>query len=134
MADREVDDALARSFLADLPLEVAGRLRADGERADYPAGTTVYRAGSGLAAALVVGGLLRVYLMSVAGRQVTVRYARPGDVPGIAGAARSAGRRDRGQRGRFGRDPRRGQPFCCALCPADAAGRCDQRVGELDGR
>ena len=43
MADREVDDALARSFLADLPPELAGRLRAEGERADYPAGTTVAR-------------------------------------------------------------------------------------------
>ena len=81
MADREVDDALARSFLADLPPELAGRLRAEGERADYPAGTTVYRAGSGPQAALVVGGLLRVYLMSVEGRQVTVRYA---DVLGVA--------------------------------------------------
>jgi CRP/FNR family transcriptional regulator, cyclic AMP receptor protein len=84
MADRDVDDALTRSFLADLPPELAGRLRDEGERADYPAGTTVYRAGSGPQAALVVADLLRVYLMSAQGRQVTVRYARPGDVLGIA--------------------------------------------------
>jgi CRP/FNR family cyclic AMP-dependent transcriptional regulator len=84
MADRDVDDALERSFLAELPPDLAGRLRAEGERADYPAGTTVYRAGSGPQAVLVVGGLLRVYLMSAEGRQVTVRYARPGDVLGIA--------------------------------------------------
>ncbi len=84
MPDREVEDALARSFLADLPAEVTGRLRAGGERADYPAGTTVYRAGSYPRAALVVAGLLRVYLASLAGRQVTVRYARPGDVLGVA--------------------------------------------------
>jgi len=84
VVDREVEDALARSFLADLPPELVGRLRAEGERADYPAGTTVYRAGSGPQAALVVSGLLRVYLMSAEGRQVTVRYARPGDVLGIA--------------------------------------------------
>ena len=84
MVDREVEDALARSFLAELPAEVAGRLRAEGERADYPAGTTVYRAGSSPQAALVVRGLLRVYLASIEGRQVTVRYARPGDVLGIA--------------------------------------------------
>ena len=84
MADREVDDALARSFLADLPAELVGRLRAEGERAYYPAGTTVYRAGDDPRAALVVGGLIRVYLSSAAGRQVTVRYARPGDVLGIA--------------------------------------------------
>ena len=55
MTDREVDDALARSFLAGLPPELAGRLRAEGQRADYPAGTTVYRAGSGSQAGLVVG-------------------------------------------------------------------------------
>ena len=84
MVDREVEDALARSFLADLPAEVIGRLRAEGERADYPAGTTVYRAGSYPRAALVVQGLLRVYLASAEGRQVTIRYARPGDVLGIA--------------------------------------------------
>ena len=84
VVDREVDDALARSFLAKLPTELTGRLRAEGERADFPAGTTVYRAGSAPQAALVVRGLIRVYLSSPGGRQVTVRYARPGDVLGIA--------------------------------------------------
>ena len=84
MADREVEDALAHSFLARLPPEVSDGLRAEGERADYPAGTTVYRAGSDPRAALVVRGLLRVFLTSAEGRQVTVRYARPGDVLGIA--------------------------------------------------
>jgi CRP/FNR family transcriptional regulator len=84
MADPEVEDALAHSFLARLPPEVCDGLRAEGERADYPAGTTVYRAGSDPRAALVVRGLLRVFLTSAEGRQVTVRYARPGDVLGIA--------------------------------------------------
>jgi CRP/FNR family transcriptional regulator len=84
VADRQVDDALARSFLAELPPELIDALRADGERADYPAGTTVYQAGSDPKAALVVRGLMRVYLSSPGGRQVTVRYARPGDVLGIA--------------------------------------------------
>jgi len=84
MADQEVEDALAHSFLARLPPEVRDGLRAEGERADYPAGTTVYRAGSAPQAALVVRGLLRVFLISAEGRQVTVRYARPGDVLGIA--------------------------------------------------
>jgi CRP/FNR family transcriptional regulator, cyclic AMP receptor protein len=84
VADQEVDDALAQSFLAELPAELAGRLRVEGERADYPAGTTVYRAGDDPRAALVVRGLLRVFLSSPGGRQVTVRYARRGDVLGIA--------------------------------------------------
>jgi len=84
VVDREVDDALARSFLAQLPAELVGALRADGERADFPSGTTVYRAGSDPQAAVVVRGLIRVFLSSPGGRQVTVRYARSGDVLGIA--------------------------------------------------
>jgi CRP/FNR family transcriptional regulator len=84
VADPELDEAFARSFLAQLPAELAGTLREEGERVDYPAGTTVYRAGSDPQAALVVRGLIRVFLSSPGGRQVTVRYARPGDVLGIA--------------------------------------------------
>ena len=84
MADRDVEVALAGSFLGRLPPEVVTRLRSEGERADYPAGTTIYRAGSGPRAMLVVGGLIRVYMTSLEGRQVTVRYARPSDVLGIA--------------------------------------------------
>ncbi len=75
---------MARSFLGALPAEVAARLREEGERADFPAGTIVYRAGADAQAALVVRGLIRVYLSSPGGRQVTVRYARPGEVLGIA--------------------------------------------------
>jgi CRP/FNR family cyclic AMP-dependent transcriptional regulator len=84
VADPLIDDAIARSFLAGLPAELVGRLREEGERADFPAGTTVYRAGEEPRAALVVRGLIRVYLSSPGARQVTIRYARPGDVLGIA--------------------------------------------------
>src|SRR5262249_43491818 len=85
VVEREVDAAIAQSFLAGLPAEVGSQLRAEGERADFPAGTTVYRAGSDPLAALVVRGLIRVYLSSPVGRQGTVPYAPPGDVLGIAG-------------------------------------------------
>ena len=34
---------MARSFLGKLPVEVVDRLLAEGERSDYPAGTTIYR-------------------------------------------------------------------------------------------
>ncbi len=84
VADPEVEEALARSFLTQLPADLVDRLREAGERADYPAGTTVYRAGADPQAAVVVRGLIRVFLSSPEGRQVTVRYARPGDVLGIA--------------------------------------------------
>jgi len=84
IADQEVLDAVAGSFLAKLPPKVVEELLAEGERSDYPEGTTVYRAGSAPRAALVVYGLIRVYLTSPEGRQVTVRYARDSDVLGIA--------------------------------------------------
>src|SRR4051794_13789682 len=84
VVDRDVDDAVAQSFLAELPADLIGRLREEGDRADYPAGTTVYRAGDDPRAALVVRGLIRVFLSSPGGRQVTVRHARTGDVLGVA--------------------------------------------------
>src|SRR6266487_1162690 len=84
VADRDVEEALARSFLGRLPPEVVASLRSAGERADYPAGTTIYQAGSAPRAMLVVRGLIRVYMTSLEGRQVTVRYARACDVLGIA--------------------------------------------------
>lgn len=84
MTDADVREAFERSFLAGLPPEVAGRLRAEAELSDLPAGAVVYRPGDRPYAALVVRGLFRVYMASQEGRQVTVRYARPGDVLGIA--------------------------------------------------
>ncbi len=84
MADPDVVDAMRRSFLGRLPSEVVDALLADGEPTDYPAGSTIYREGSAPRAALVVSGLLRVYLTSREGRQVTVRYARGADVLGVA--------------------------------------------------
>jgi CRP/FNR family transcriptional regulator len=83
-ADRDVEEAFERSFLGGLPPEVSARLRSEGERIEYPAGATIYRAGSDPMAILVVSGLFRVYLTSLEGRQVTVRYARAHDVLGIA--------------------------------------------------
>ena len=43
MADPDVADAMARSFLGKLPSEVVEELLAEGDRTDYPAGTSVYR-------------------------------------------------------------------------------------------
>ncbi|HEY6424708.1 MAG TPA: cyclic nucleotide-binding domain-containing protein [Pseudonocardiaceae bacterium] len=84
MADRAVADAVAGSFLGRLPSDLVDALVKVGELIDYPAGSTIYREGSYPRTALVVGGLLRVYMTSPEGRQVTVRYARTCDVLGIA--------------------------------------------------
>jgi CRP/FNR family transcriptional regulator, cyclic AMP receptor protein len=84
VTDADVVEALAGSFLGKLSSDVVRQLLANGDCADYPAGTTIYREGSAPKALLVVHGLLRVYMTSPQGRQVTVRYARDRDVLGIA--------------------------------------------------
>jgi CRP/FNR family cyclic AMP-dependent transcriptional regulator len=84
VAEREVVEAVAGSFLAKLPAELVDTLLELGESTDYPAGSTIYRESSYPRTLLVVRGLLRVYMTSPEGRQVTVRYARACDVLGIA--------------------------------------------------
>jgi CRP/FNR family transcriptional regulator, cyclic AMP receptor protein len=84
VADTDVATALAGSFLARLPPELVQALLASGVRSEQAAGTTIYSQGSAPRTLLVVSGLLRVYMSSPDGRQVTVRYARGCDVLGIA--------------------------------------------------
>ena len=82
--DPDVAEALAKSFLGRLPSEVVDPLLADQVRLDYPAGTTIYRGGEPARALLMVSGLVRIYVTSREGRQVTIRYGRPTDVLGTA--------------------------------------------------
>jgi CRP/FNR family transcriptional regulator len=70
-------------FLASLPRDAAERLLAEAIRVNLPAGALVYRDEESPRLIVVVKGLLRVFLTSVDGRQVTVRYARTGDVAGL---------------------------------------------------
>jgi CRP/FNR family transcriptional regulator, cyclic AMP receptor protein len=84
VADQDVANALGRSFLGKLPRDLLAELMAGGQRTDYPAGSTIYREGAAPRAELVVRGLIRVFMTSPEGRQVTVRYARETDVLGIA--------------------------------------------------
>jgi CRP/FNR family transcriptional regulator len=82
--DPEVAAAIARSFIGRLPADLVGELLAVGERIDIPAGSAIYRQGESPRTLLVVRGLMRVYMASPEGRQVTVRYAHVGDVLGVA--------------------------------------------------
>lgn len=75
---------MAGSFLGSLPRDLVDALLAGGTQSHHPSGTTIYRAGDAPRTLLVVRGLLRVYMSSPDGRQVTVRYARRTDVLGIA--------------------------------------------------
>jgi CRP/FNR family cyclic AMP-dependent transcriptional regulator len=84
MTHADVEAALTRSFLGALPRGLVTDLLARGVRSEHPPGTTIYRPGSPARTLLVVDGLVRVYMGSPDGRQVTVRYARGSDVLGIA--------------------------------------------------
>jgi CRP/FNR family transcriptional regulator len=79
--------ALDRSFLAQLPAPALERLLAGAVLEAVNAGTTTYRAGGEPRPSLVVSGLFRSYFAGPDGRQVTVRYAREGDVLGVVAAA-----------------------------------------------
>jgi CRP/FNR family transcriptional regulator len=73
-----------RGFLRSLPRDAAEHLVAEAIRLNLPAGAIVYRDEESPRLIVVVKGLLRVFLTSADGRQVTVRYARSGDVAGLA--------------------------------------------------
>jgi CRP/FNR family cyclic AMP-dependent transcriptional regulator len=81
--DPMIHDAVAQSFLRRLPPEAVERLLADAVLLDVPAGGVVYRDEDAARSALLVAGLMRIYLTSVEGRQLTVRYARPGASLGV---------------------------------------------------
>jgi CRP/FNR family transcriptional regulator len=75
-----IRSAIAAGRLARLPPDVAAALTADGVLMDVPAGGVPIRQGHGPTAALMVAGLIRVFHTTVDGRQVTVRYARTGEL------------------------------------------------------
>ena len=67
---------------ASLPAETVERLTAGGKFSDIPAGTIVYSEAEAERFGVLVRGLLRVYMHASDGRQVTVRYVRPGGLLG----------------------------------------------------
>ena len=80
--DHRIERAIAQSFLATLPVETRRRLTAGAILLDVPAGSTFYRDADAPRFGVIVAGLVRIFLTSTDGRQVTVRYARPGAVLG----------------------------------------------------
>ena len=76
------------SMFARLPERAAHVLLDSAIERTYPAGTIIYReplpGSSNAMLALLVSGLLRLYVTSPEGREVTIRYYREGDALGIA--------------------------------------------------
>lgn len=79
-----VEVALRRSFFRQFPARLLNELEADALRVDIPAGSELYHERDEPRSSLVVTGLVRVSIMDPNGRDVSVRYARTGDVIGIA--------------------------------------------------
>jgi len=82
--DELVQDGLQDGFLFTLPAAAAERLLREGIRISVPPGSIVYRDDERPRVIVVVSGVLRVFVSSVDGRQVTIRYVRSGGVAGLA--------------------------------------------------
>jgi CRP/FNR family transcriptional regulator len=61
-------------------------LGGDGERAHIGAGDRVFRAGNAPPIAIIRAGFVRVFIPTDSSRQVTIGYARPGDLVGLGPA------------------------------------------------
>jgi CRP/FNR family transcriptional regulator, cyclic AMP receptor protein len=77
-----VELAIQRSVVAGLSRDHLDALLSGGMRLDIPAGSVVYREGDAPRCGLLVSGLARVFLVGPDGRQVTIRYMRPGSLSG----------------------------------------------------
>ncbi len=75
--------AIAASLLAQFPSASRDHLLTDALPVELPAGSVLYREDEEPRCALVVSGLVRVFLSSPDGRAVTVRYARSGELLGV---------------------------------------------------
>ena len=76
--------SVANRMLDALPRPVLDRLLSHAHEVDIPRGGILYRESDPPRCALVRSGLIRVFARSTDGRQVTVRYARPNDLLGVA--------------------------------------------------
>jgi CRP/FNR family transcriptional regulator len=76
--------ALAQSRFARLPAEVVEALTADALLLEIPVGGVPVRQGHEPNASVIVSGLIRAFHTTADGRQMTVRYARRGELLGIA--------------------------------------------------
>jgi CRP/FNR family transcriptional regulator, cyclic AMP receptor protein len=76
-------DLLRDACWAALPVATIESLIEGGRVAEFAAGCTVYAEADAAGLAVLLQGLLRVYMHASDGRQVTVRYVRGGDLLGV---------------------------------------------------
>ncbi len=80
--DQIVREVVGRSFLAEFPPSLQERVLNDALLVEVPASTTAYREYEPARIVFILTGLLRAYMTSKDGRQVTVRYGSPGELLG----------------------------------------------------
>jgi len=76
-------EALRRGCWAAVPIATIESLIDGGRIVEFSSGHMVYAEAEPIALAVVMQGLLRVYMLTADGRQVTVRYVRSGDLLGV---------------------------------------------------
>jgi CRP/FNR family transcriptional regulator len=74
---------LPQTFLGKLPIDLVREVLDTGRRIDVAAGTLLKQSKAKPGLSIVVEGLVRAFLRSPEGREVTVRYARPGETLGL---------------------------------------------------
>lgn len=77
-----MDPVLSEGVLAALPRDVLDRLLVGSRPIEVPPGTVLYREGDTPRCGVLLAGLMRVFLAGLDGRQVTIRYMRPGSLSG----------------------------------------------------
>jgi CRP/FNR family transcriptional regulator, cyclic AMP receptor protein len=78
-----LDAIVPQTFLANLPLDLVREVLSLGRRVEVPGGALLKHSQTRPGLAIVVEGLVRAFLRSPRGREVTVRYARPGETLGL---------------------------------------------------
>jgi len=69
-------------FLGRLPRSVAEEILATSPRVHYPTGSVSFSEPDGARLAIVASGIVRTFMSTGDGRQITIRYAGPGELVG----------------------------------------------------
>ena len=80
----QIKQTLAKSPLSELPADTIEQLLADAQRVDVPRNANLYNPDEDPRCALIISGVIRIFMLSPDGRQVTVRYARSAELVGLA--------------------------------------------------
>jgi len=84
MLPEAVKRLLRASLPFSLPDDALAALSAGAQISDAAPGEHLYREGGGRFTFLVLRGLVRIYMSSPAGREITVRYVRTGELTGLS--------------------------------------------------